>query len=287
MSNHSNQSLRVSCFNEYDVLKTVVLCEPKYMTIKDTINDTQEHFKDVGINIDKAMKQHRHFVSVLKEYGIEVILLPPYSRFPEQVFTRDIGFTLGETVYVSEMASYLRQGEENELITWLNQQNLSHYNLTGDRIEGGDVIIDQDNVYVGLSNRTNIDAINHLTTLLPDFNVLPVPFTDKYLHLDCVFNILSPSEALVFPGEINYDELKILEKRYDFIEVSEEEQFTLGTNVLSIGNKRVLSLPVNKNVNKELRSRGYEVIEVDLTEIIKSGGAFRCCSLPILREKGK
>jgi N-dimethylarginine dimethylaminohydrolase len=65
--------------------------------------------------------------------------------------------------------------------------------------------------------------------------------------------------------------------------VSEEEQFTLGTNVLSIGNKKVLSLPVNKNVNKELRDRGFEVIEVDITEIIKSGGSFRCCTLPILR----
>ncbi|MER2113457.1 MAG: arginine deiminase family protein, partial [Solibacillus isronensis] len=63
-----------------------------------------------------------------------------------------------------------------------------------------------------------------------------------------------------------------------------EEQFQLGTNVLSIGNKRILSLPVNINVNKQLRDRGFQVIEVDITEIIKSGGSFRCCTLPILRE---
>lgn len=40
--------------------------------------------------------------------------------------------------------------------------------------------------------------------------------------------------------------------------------------MLGIGNKKVLSLPVNKQVNKQLRNRGFEVIEVDITEIIKS-----------------
>jgi len=32
-----------------------------------------------------------------------------------------------------------------------------------------------------------------------------------------------------------------------------------------------------------LRNHGFEVIEVDITEIIKSGGSFRCCTLPIER----
>ena len=53
--------------------------------------------------------------------------------------------------------------------------------------------------------------------------------------------------------------------------MSEKEQFTLGTNVLSIGNNRILSLPVNKQVNEQLRHHQFEVIEVDITEIIKSG----------------
>ena len=68
------------------------------------------------------------------------------------------------------------------------------------------------------------------------------------------------------------------------IEVTDEEAFTLGTNVLSIGDKKIISLPVNKKVNEELEKRGFEVIEVDLTEIIKSGGSFRCCTLPIERK---
>jgi N-dimethylarginine dimethylaminohydrolase len=57
----------------------------------------------------------------------------------------------------------------------------------------------------------------------------------------------------------------------------------MGTNVLSIGNKKIISLPVNQDVNSQMRNRGYEVLEVDITEIIKSGGSFRCCTMPILR----
>ncbi|GLB58623.1 dimethylarginine dimethylaminohydrolase family protein [Cytobacillus sp. NCCP-133] len=275
-----------ACFSEYDKLEQVVLCEPQYMTIVDTINETQKHYKKEGIHIDLAMKQHRHFISALKDQGVEVVLLPSLEKYPEQVFTRDIGFTLGEKVYVAEMATDIRQGEENVLKQWLEQKQMPFYNLTGDRIEGGDILIDGNTIYAGVSNRTFEEAIDHLRNLLPNYEIISVPFTDTYLHLDCVFNILSPEEALIFPGEIHGEKVKMLESRYDLIRVSEEEQFTLGTNVLSIGNKKVFSLPVNKNVNKELRARGYEVIEVDITEIIKSGGAFRCCTMPVRRSKG-
>ncbi|OIJ12012.1 hypothetical protein BKP37_14630 [Anaerobacillus alkalilacustris] len=285
MSYVQNINEKSYCVNEYGVLRKVILCEPKHMTIRDVINDTQKHFKDVGIHIEKAMEQHKHFAQVLRDNNIDVILLPPAKKFPEQVFTRDIGFTLGHTIFVADMANNIRRGEEQILKDWLKGEEVSYYNIIGDQIEGGDVIIDGGTIYVGISDRTNEAAIAHLTRLLPSFNIITVPFQNKYLHLDCIFNILSPSEALIYPGVIDKKKEELIASRYELIEVTKEEQFTLGTNVLSIGNKKVISLPVNKNVNNELRKRGYEVIEVDITEIIKSGGSFRCCSMPLVREK--
>ncbi|MEH7417258.1 dimethylarginine dimethylaminohydrolase family protein [Neobacillus drentensis] len=273
-----------SCFSEYDTLKKVVLCPATYMTIREPINETQKQFLKENIDTELAKKQHQQLVQTLENNGVEVLLLTPSEKYPEQVFTRDIGFTLGNQVFVAHMAHDVRQGEEQPLIDVLEKELITYTNLLEDKIEGGDVLIDRNTVYIGVSNRTNKTAIEHLQSFLPTFEVITVPFTDTYLHLDCVFNILSEDDALIFPGEINEDKLKILSSRYHLIEVSEEEQATLGTNVLSIGNKRVLSLPINKEVNKKLRDRGYEVIEVDITEIIKSGGAFRCCTMPILRE---
>ncbi|WP_445486846.1 dimethylarginine dimethylaminohydrolase family protein [Niallia sp. 03133] len=281
----SDKKRNVYCPSEYHPLKKVILAPPTYMTIQEPINATQQQFLDDNIDTEIAIQQHQVFVEKLKEQEIEVILLPPLKKYPEQVFTRDIGFVLGSSLFVSEMGHDIRKGEENALIEWLEKKDMPYTKFSGDKIEGGDVIIDRNTIYVGVSNRTNKQAIGHLQTLLPDFEVIAVPFTETFLHLDCVFNILSPTEALIYPGEIHNEVLKLLEERYDLIKVSTKEQATLGTNVLSIGDKKVFSLPMNYEVNKELRIRGYTVIEVDISEIIKSGGAFRCCTLPIERKE--
>lgn len=264
----------MKCWNEFGYLKKVLVCEPQYLMKP----------KSLEVSLDMAMKQHRHFVSVLEEFGVEVVKLQPQTQFPEQIFTRDIGFILGENLFVSKMANYLRQGEEEYLKQWLEHANIPFQAFNQGVIEGGDVIIDGHTIFVGVSNRTNREAIEQLKKWLPNFEVVEVPFTDSYLHLDCVFNIISPTEAIIFPEEIHGEKVKNLKKRYDLIKVSKEEQATLATNILSIGEKRVISLPINKELNSQLRKRGYDIIEVDITEIIKFGGAFRCCTLPLLRE---
>lgn len=279
------EHIKIGCDTEYDTLKKVVLAPPTFMSIKEPINAIQKQYFEENINPKIAEQQHEVFVEVLRKNGVEVILLPPIEKYPEQVFTRDIGFTLGSQVFVSEMAHDVRKGEEDSFLKWLNHTKITYTHLKGDKIEGGDVLIDRNTVYVGVSNRTNKHAINDLQKLLPTYEVIDIPFTDTFLHLDCVFNILSPTEALIYRGEIDEKKEKHLANRYELIEVSTEEQATMGTNVLSIGNKKVISLPINKSVNKALEKRGYTVIEVDISEIIKSGGAFRCCTLPILREK--
>ncbi|WP_096435040.1 dimethylarginine dimethylaminohydrolase family protein [Alteribacter populi] len=285
MTSEMDQSKLTYCDTEYGELKKVVLCEPRHIAIRDVINETQKKYKKEGINIDLAIKQHQLFSESLFAQGVEVIHVPPLENYPEQVFTRDIGFTLGQTIYVAEMAQKIRKGEEESLKTWLKMTETSYYNLLGDKIEGGDVIVDGMNIFIGVSDRTDKKAIEHLQSLLPQYEIIPISFPHKYLHLDCIFNIVSPTEALLFPGVIGEHEEELLTSRYECIHVSEEEQFTLGTNVFSIGNKKVYSLPVNKGVNGQLRERGFEVIEIEISEIIKSGGSFRCCTMPLLREK--
>ncbi|MEK5186514.1 dimethylarginine dimethylaminohydrolase family protein [Solibacillus sp. FSL W7-1324] len=284
MVNTFSKQSQIACQSEYGTLKKVVLCEPEYMEIKEVINDVQKKYKHDNIDQDLALAQHRKFEQTLLNAGVEVIKLPPSKEHPEQVFTRDIGFTIGDQLFVSQMANPIRQGEDEVLAQWLKENKISYHNLSKYSIEGGDVIIDGPRVFVGISDRTCEKAIQNLQKQLPDFEVLPIPFNPKYLHLDCVFNILSSKDALVFPDAFEPEVVKHLSSMYDLIEVSENEQFTMGTNVLSIGQNRVLSLPVNSDVNYQMRQHGYEVLEVDFSEIIKSGGSFRCCSMPLVRQ---
>lgn len=283
MNSHIPETPITHCNTEYETLLRVLICQPKFMAIDEVINDVQKKYEEENINVELAMKQHGEFERKLKQHGVEVIKLPSSEKFPEQVFTRDIGFTVGDDVFVSEMASDIRKGEEDVLEGWLEDEDI-FYLTTTNRVEGGDVIVDRTKVYIGMSSRTSNEAIQKLKVDLPHHEIIKVPFNEKYLHLDCVFNILSPEVGLIFPNALDQKTVEMLSKSYKLIEVSEEEQFTMGTNVLSIGQGKVFSLPQNANVNAAMRSHGFEVIEVDFSEIIKSGGSFRCCSMPLKRE---
>ncbi|MBU8904994.1 dimethylarginine dimethylaminohydrolase family protein [Desertibacillus haloalkaliphilus] len=253
------------------------------MHIDEAINEIQAHYIEENIDKKVALKQHKDLVEKLEELGVEVSLLPTNGEFPEQVFTRDIGFTLGETLFIAKLQKEIRQGEEEILMRWLKKQELPYHNFEAGTIEGGDVLIDGDTIFIGDSLRTGVKAITELQKKLPNYNVELIPFDGQYLHLDCVFNIVSKDEALIYPPAFDEQTVKAFAKRYKLIEVSKEEQFTLGTNVLVLGEGRIISLPRNKHVNQKLRDHGFTVIEVDISEIIKSGGAFRCITMPMLR----
>ena len=48
------------------------MCQPQYMNIRSIINETQKHFKDEGIHIERALEQHDQFVKVLRNFDIEI-----------------------------------------------------------------------------------------------------------------------------------------------------------------------------------------------------------------------
>lgn len=272
------------CDTEYDTLREVIVCQPKYMKIVEVINEVQEEYSEENIDRLKAMEQHKAFTDALSEHGVAVYMLPPGRSKPEQVFTRDIGFAIGNRLFISEMANEIRQGEEKILSSWLADNQLPYEKISDHEIEGGDVLVDGKKVFVGISSRTSHTSVEKLSEKLKGYEVIPIPFDEKYLHLDCVFNILSPEDALIFPEALDKKSVQLLKSMYKTIEVNAEEQFSMGTNVLSIGNKKVFSLPMNQEVNRAMRERGYFVIEVDFSEIIKSGGSFRCCTMPIKRK---
>lgn len=276
---------QTDCQNEYDRLKQVVVTKPKYMQINEVINETQKHYLELNIDIDKAVTQHQNFTEVMQDHGVEVFEIEAKPDLNEQVFTRDIGFTIGDRVFVAQMATDLRKGETIHLREFLTDKNASHSEINVDSIEGGDVIIDGKTIWVGISDRTTNEAAQILREQLPDYEIETIHLAADILHLDCAFNLVGAKLGLVYPEGMDKADYQKLASRYELIEVDDEEQFTLGTNVLSIAKGKVISLPENKRTNEKLREAGLEVIEVPFNEIIKSGGSFRCCTMPILREK--
>ncbi|WP_254434247.1 dimethylarginine dimethylaminohydrolase family protein [Halobacillus sp. Marseille-Q1614] len=282
MNANSNQSM--GCETEYGTLVNVLVSKPEHMKITEIINETQKHYASENIDVDRALKQHEEFVSLLQNHNVDVGYIPAHPRFNEQVFTRDIGFCIGQHLYISSLASDLRKEEVEPLIEFIEEMNITYTQLTGPSIEGGDVIINGQTIYVGISERTTLSAAEQLQKTLPAYTVIPLELREDILHLDCAFNIVDEKTALLFPDAFKQKDVDLLKQTFHCIEVGGQEQFQLGTNVLSIGGRKVISLPQNERVNQELRGAGFEVLEVDLSEIIKSGGSFRCCTLPINRQ---
>ena len=69
------------------------------------------------------------------------------------------------------------------------------------------------------------------------------------------------------------------------IHVSEEQAFTLGVNAISLGGDRVISAAGAAELNGALRSRGLEVIELDLSMFTLGGGGPHCLSQALRRER--
>ena len=161
MNSPAEETPITQCDTEYDTLLRVILCQPKFMAIDEVINDVQKKYEDENINVELAMKQHEEFEKKLIEHGVEVIKLPSSEQFPEQVFTRDIGFTVGDDIFVAEMASDIRKGEEEALEEWLDDEEIP-FQTTTNRVEGGDVIVDRGVLYVGISSRTSEEAVRKL-----------------------------------------------------------------------------------------------------------------------------
>ncbi|WP_413376650.1 dimethylarginine dimethylaminohydrolase family protein [Alkalihalobacillus sp. 1P02AB] len=268
--------------NEYGVLEKVIVSEPQYMRITEIINEVQKKYAKENIDTTAALKQHRAFVKTLKNEGVEVLYLHNHKELNEQVFTRDLGFVVDKQLCVSNLKVHIRKKETDFLIQMLNKQKLDYYEFQHE-IEGGDVLVHQNTIFIGINNRTTMDAVKEIKQKFPSKQVDVIQLTEGILHLDCVFNIIDEQTALIYKDGIDQESFLRMKQKFNLILITKDEQEKMASNVLSIGNRKIITLFNQERINTLLKRRGFTVMEHDLSEIIKSGGAFRCCTFPIIR----
>lgn len=275
-------------------LRSVIVGYPDnfLQVVPEIINETQRKFYDSpdAPTAEAVTAQLNGFIDVLRARDIEVLQPHPLPYIPDQMMTRDIGVVIGDTFVVTTMAAKSRRHE------WRGYAHLferfpEHVKiLFGPEdlvLEGGDVIVDRGKVFVGIGQRTTLAGAAWLMQLVPDHEIVPITLRglhhgEDVLHLDCSFLPVGDGHALIYPGGMREIPASVRDT-YDLIEVTREEQQRLGTNVLSLDPSTVISQPTSTRINAELRERGIEVIEVPYSEPPKTGGSFRCCTLPLHR----
>ncbi len=234
---------------------------------------------DVGL----ARVQHSNFLKLLESKGIELIFPKNIKDATDQIFTRDIGFVIGDTFYYSSMGDEIRK---------IEQAGIEHLNFSKSKklkkgiVEGGDVIVDGKNIFVGITIHST--SWQGFETLKEEFeprgyNLISIECKDNVLHLDCRFTVIAPNLALIFEDDIFERDLRKIKNRFDTINLKKEEVLSYGTNVFLISPNEIVSDARNKRINRILESKGFQVHKIDYSEITKMWGAFRCTTLPLER----
>ena len=270
--------------NEFGTLRELIACDPSNFEIGHPINPTQEYsFEHTPPQRKQLVFEHGVFLKVLQDIGIEIRYLGPIQGCPYQMFTRDVGFVVGNDLYVSQMMSEWRQSETSALAALARSEGWQMRQFRNGPIEGGDIVVGGGEVYVGVSSRTSWESCCELAHRLQGrFEVIPVRLAEKILHLDTVLALPCEGLALAYlPGMPDGVPRSLV--GHSIIEVNMNEAITLGTNVLSVSPKCIISQERHDRINRLLSANGLDVIPVPMDEITKLGGGPRCCTLPIDR----
>ena len=251
----------------------------------------------------KLQNQISNFKKILLKYGIKIHDLDIINT--NQIFARDLGFIIENKFFISSILPD-RENEIKGLKSVLkNIKNI--IKLPEDaHIEGGDVVLDSDNIFIGyydqkdyknqITARTNKKAIKLVKNYFPNKNVIPLeliksPYlpNSNALHLDCCFQPVSENKAVICKEAFkNSFELDLLISHYgvkNIFEISLNEMSKLYSNFFSIDKNIVVSDKRFHRLNKWLSSIGVKVEKVNYSEVSKLGGLFRCSTLPLIRKK--
>ena len=286
LGNAKNIEKKPNIYQTYDPLSIINLKRGTYPKKSDLIKELNSYKKALEIN------------------GVDVYELDSVPNC-NQIFARDIGFVIGDYFFISNILP-LRHKEINGLnsiIKKIDNSKIVKLN-TNIHIEGGDIILDNDYIFVGYYNKDDYEKQITARTNLKAVKFLQKKFTNKKvkafelrksiadpsknaLHLDCCFQPLGDSLAVISKyGFSNLKDYEWLIKYYgkeNVLDLNKKEMSLMMCNFLSISKNKVISDIRFTKLNSWLKSKKIKTIEINFKEVSKQGGLFRCATLPLER----
>jgi N-dimethylarginine dimethylaminohydrolase len=243
-------------------------------------------------------------MAVFQKYEVEVFR-PSTIENCNQIFARDIAFVIDDKFIKSNILPD-RAKEYHALEALLQKINPDDIIELPEacHVEGGDVILCNDYIFIGIYSgtdyadyitaRTNLQAAEAIQKLFPHKKVKTFELRksnsnplENALHLDCCFQPLGNGKALIHDqGFLNKSDFKWLLDFFgtdNVFVVTPKEMSQMNCNVFSISKDVVISEQNFTRLNTWLTAQGYTVEKVPYAEISKQGGLLRCSTLPLIR----
>lgn len=278
----------VSISNEFGRLKSIAVSRPSSYYPTPPINGRQrrenlERTPPLKVVLER---EHDGVLELLVRNGVAIIDIPPHSSLPYLFNVRDPAFAVGSTLLLAKMCMKIRESEPT-IIRRALCESASCAEVQAGKIEGGDVVVDWPDVYVGISERTDATGFASLGSIVSNLGLAlhPIQLATGVLHLDTVMGLL-PDRALVMAsGFAALNEVCELMLRKRACQVLDDQLAdALPTNFLMLDPETVLLASGSTTLETELRHVGYRVLTVEMAQHHRIGGSIRCMTLPLERE---
>jgi N-dimethylarginine dimethylaminohydrolase len=277
-------------------MKQILMTSPVNFSVQYEINPWMNG--NIG-SIDPvlAAKQWSDLRSSLVSVGVDVIVLPKSPEYcPDAVFTANAGITYFGKFLPSRFRHEERAVEEPFFINWFLEHgfevstDLPHEDRALASFEGaGDALFNSERtiLWYGFGFRSSFMFKPFLDEYFDSTDVIVRPLelvNDSFYHLDTCFCPLDTGELLWYPGAFSEYSQMVIESWYadKNIKVSEEDAKRFACNAVSVGTAIVTS-KITPFLKQKLTSRGYYVIECDMSEFMKSGGGCKCLTLEMVK----
>lgn len=231
------------------------------------------HVARTPIDLERARAQHEAYRDALRAAGAEVICLPEQPDMPDSVFVEDTAIVLDSAAVLMRPGAASRQREvpsmADALAPYLPQLAVA----APGTIDGGDVLVIDRTIRVGLSTRTNPAGVAQLRGLVEPlgYRVLELRVSGA-LHLKSAVTQVGPRLLLINPAWVDAGAFA----GFELLTVDPGEPFA--ANAVQLHDVVIHSTAFPRT-QQRLRDAGIRVLGVDASELAKAEGGVTCCSL--------
>ena len=231
------------------------------------------HLARVPIDMPVAGAQHAAYEAALASLGCRVERLPDLPEHPDSVFVEDCAVVLDEIAVITRPGASARRGETKSVAEALaGHRTLVHIEAPH-TLDGGDVLLLDRTLHVGLSTRSSAEAVAHLDALVTPHGYRAQGIEIRgCLHLKSAATRIAERLLLVNPEWVDPDRFP------DHATVAVDPGEPQGANALRIGDSVILSAE-HPRTRARLEAAGLSTMPLEMSELAKAEGAVTCCSL--------
>lgn len=224
-----------------------------------------------------ALEQHAAYCRALVTCGLQLTTLPADPRFPDSTFVEDTAILTPWGAILTLPGAPSRSGEVQRMRLALAAEYLQMAKIEPPgTLDGGDICEAGNHFLIGISARTNAEGTAQLSRWLAaqgcTCDCIDICNTPGILHLKSGIAYIGDNRMVVSEVLAGHPALA----RYEPVLVEAGEEYA--ANCIRV-NDRILLPAGYPHLAARLRSLGYALIELDMSEFRKMDGGLSCLSL--------